>query len=244
MSQTTPTNMDLPPAVSVIVPVLHETGIIEQACAHLVTACSGCNAEIIIVDGDRRGSTINRVNSERIRTLSAPRGRAAQMNAGANAARGRVLLFVHADTRLPEGAVRDVLEICRRPAIAGGAFLLGIASEKGFFRMAEAWTNLRCRLTRIPYGDQAVFMKNRIFRELGGYSDIPLMEDIDLMQRLKQNGLKIALIRKPVVTSARRWEKEGRLFGMIRNNLLSCLYYAGVKPALLEKFYKTQSGSS
>ena len=236
--------MDLPPAVSVIVPVLHETKIIAQTCAHLLAACSGCNAEIIIVDGDRRESTIKRVDSKQIRTLTASRGRAAQMNAGANAANGRVLLFVHADTRLPEGAVRDVLEICRIPSIAGGAFLLGIASEKPFFRAAEAWANLRCRLTRIPYGDQAVFMKKRIFRELGGYADIALMEDIDLMQRLKQNGLKIALIQKPVLTSARRWEKEGRIFGMIRNNLLSSLYYAGVKPALLEKFYKNQNRPS
>lgn len=211
--------MDLTPAVSVIVPVLHETRIIEGTCAHLIAACSGCNAEIIIIDGDPRGSTINRVKSEQIRTLSAPRGRAAQMNAGANAAGGGMLLFVHADTRLPEGAIRDVLEICRRPAIAGGAFLLGIDSEKGFFRAAEAWANLRCRLTQIPYGDQAVFIKKRIFRALGGYADIALMEDIDLMQRLKQNGFKIALIRKCVQTSARRWEKEGRIFGMIRNNV-------------------------
>lgn len=232
-------NMDLSPAVSVIVPVLHETAVIEQTCAHLLAACGGRNAEIIIVDGDPRGSTINRVDSQQIRTLTASRGRAAQMNAGASAARGRLLLFVHADTRLPESAVRDVLEICRRPSIAGGAFLLSIDSKKGFFRAAQAWANLRCRLTRIPYGDQAVFMKKRIFRAFGGYADIPLMEDIDLMQRLKRNGFKIALIRKPVQTSARRWEKEGRIYGMIRNNLLSCLYYAGVKPALLKKFYKT-----
>lgn len=232
-------NIDLPPAISVIVPVLHETEIIEQTCMHLSAACSGYNAEIIIVDGDPLGSTINRVDSEQIRTLVASSGRGAQMNAGAKTASGKVLLFVHADTRLPAGAIRDVLEICRRPSIAGGAFFLGIDNKKGFFRMAEAWANFRCRLTRIPYGDQAVFVKKRIFQKFGGYADIALMEDIDLMQRLKRNGFKIVLLRKSVQTSARRWEKEGLIYGMIRNNLLSCLYYAGVKPALLEKFYKS-----
>ncbi|MCF8111229.1 MAG: TIGR04283 family arsenosugar biosynthesis glycosyltransferase [Desulfobacteraceae bacterium] len=236
-------NIDFAPLVSVIVPVLNEAAIIEQTCMHLLAACSGYSREIIIVDGDSSGSTIKHVNSDQIQTLTAPCGRASQMNAGAKAARGHILLFVHADTRLPEGAIRDIIEACRRPSIAGGAFLLGIESEKRIFRVIEALANLRCRLTRIPYGDQAVFIKKRIFRYMGGYAEIPLMEDIEIMQRLKRKGLKIELVGKSVQTSARRWEKEGIVYAVIRNNLLSFLYYAGVSPCLLNKFYRIQSKS-
>ncbi|MFW6053119.1 MAG: TIGR04283 family arsenosugar biosynthesis glycosyltransferase [Desulfosalsimonas sp.] len=201
-------NIDFTPLVSVIVPVLNEAAIIEQICMHLLAACSGYSREIIIVDGDPSGSTIKYVNSAQIQTFTAPCGRASQMNAGAKAARGRILLFVHADTRLPEGAIRDVMEACRTPSIAGGAFLLGIESEK------------------------------RIFRYMGGYTEIPLMEDIEIMQRLKRKRLKIELIGKSVQTSARRWEKEGIVYAMIRNNLLSFLYYTGANPCLLNKFYR------
>ncbi len=228
----------LPPVLSIIVPVLNESGLIRRTADHLVAASQGLNAEIIFVDGNRAGSSINLVNSSHVRGLVAPSGRGLQMNAGAAAATGGILFFVHADTRLPEGALAEVLDACRRPEIVGGAFLLGIDSRKKGFRVIEAMANLRCRLTRIPYGDQAVFIKKRVFDEAGGYAPIPLMEDIELMLRLKRRRLKIRLVRKTVFTSARRWEKDGLIYCTVRNNLLSCLYYAGVKPAVLEKFYR------
>ncbi|MFP4194840.1 MAG: TIGR04283 family arsenosugar biosynthesis glycosyltransferase [Desulfobacterales bacterium] len=228
----------LPPAVSVIVPVLGESEIIGQAARHFLSATGGVNAEVIFVDGDPSGSSIKLVNSGNIRTLISPSGRGSQMNAGAEASAGRVLMFVHADTRLPEGAMEDALDVCRCPETAGGAFLLGIDSSKRGFRIIEAAANLRCRLTRIPYGDQAVFIKKSVFKTIGGYAEIPLMEDIEIMRRLKRKGLKIRLVKKAVYTSARRWKKDGLVYGTMRNNLLSCLYYAGVKPEALKKFYK------
>ena len=228
----------LPPAVSIVVPVLNEAAIIDQVVAHLTAAGRRFNAEIIIVDADPAGSTICHVDAGRARTLAGPRGRARQMNTGAEVAGAGVLLFVHADTRLPEYAIGQVLAACRKPAIAGGAFMLAIDHPGKFYRLAEAWANLRGRLTRIPYGDQAVFIKKRVFRDLDGYAPIEIMEDIEIMQRLKRSGLEIRLINKSVQTSARRWEKEGLLYTMVRNTILSSLYYAGVKPSVLKKFYK------
>jgi len=228
----------LPPAVSIIVPVLNEQETINRTIANLAGACRGFNVEIIIVDGDPAGSTINRVGRNQVITLVAPAGRASQMNAGAKAAKGGILVFVHADTHLPPGAIGDVLRARKRPEIAAGAFFLGIDSPKRIFRLIEILANVRCRLTRIAYGDQAVFVKKRVFEQIGGFAHIPIMEDIGIMQRLKKNRLAIRLIPKPVKTSARRWEKEGLIYGIVRNNLLSCLYYAGVKPSVLRRFYK------
>lgn len=125
-------NNSFAPAVSIIVPVLNESDIIENTVIHLTEACSGHAEEIIIVDGDPSGSTIRRVKSKQILTITAPPGRAKQMNAGAEAARGGVLLFVHADTLLPRGALRDILDACRRPEIAAGAIFSALTAEKGF----------------------------------------------------------------------------------------------------------------
>lgn len=237
-------SIDVAPAVSIIVPVLNESDIIEGTVMHLTGICSGLAAEIIIVDGDPSGSTIRRVKSKQIHTITAPRGRAKQMNAGAEAGRGAVLLFVHADTFLPRGALQDILEVCSRPEIAAGAFYLSINSGKRIFRVIETLANIRCRLTRIPYGDQAVFFKKKAFMHLGGYACIPIMEDIEIMQRAKQKKLKTALIKKRVRTSARRWQKEGILYSIIRNNLLSCFFYAGTSPRALERFYSLHNPRS
>ncbi len=228
----------LPPAISIIVPVLRESGIISRTVAHLVRAAEGCSAEVIVVDGDPEGSTIRHVTiSEKVRTMTGPCGRGPQMNAGAKAASGALLLFVHADTRLPEGAIRAVLDTCLHPDIAGGAFLLGIDNQQRIYRLIEVWANLRSRLVKTPYGDQAIFIKKRVFEDMGGYAHIPLMEDLDLMERLKQGGYKIALIRDAVRTSSRRWEKQGVAYGILRNNLLSGLFYVGVDPFVLKRFY-------
>lgn len=238
MKKTKDFRILMPPVVSIIVPVLNEQETINRTIANLAGACRGFKAEIIIVDGDPAGSTINGLDTNQVITLVAPAGRASQMNAGAKAASGGILLFVHADTHLPAGAMGDVIRICRRPEIAAGAFFLGIAGSKRIFRLIEILANVRCRLTRIAYGDQAVFVKKRVFWQIGGFTDIPIMEDIEIMQRLKKNRVAIRLVPKSVETSARRWEKEGLIYGIVRNNLLSCLYYAGVRPLVLKRFYK------
>lgn len=224
--------------VSIIVPVLNESKIINRTAEHLLSASRGCNAEIIIVDGDPDGSSIRDIELAGIQTMVGPKGRGHQMNAGARAASGSIFLFVHADTCLPQDAVFAVLNACRRPGIAGGAFLLGIDNHRRIYRLIEAWANLRSRLLAMPYGDQAIFVKKSVFEKIGGYAMIPIMEDIDIMNRLKRGGYTISLIKTPVRTSARRWEAEGPAYTILRNNLLSTMFCMGLDASLLKRFYR------
>jgi hypothetical protein len=122
-------------------------------------------------------------------------------------------------------------------AIAG-SFDLGIRSEKKAFRLIEKMVFFRSRLTKIPYGDQAFFIERKFFAKLGGYKEIPIMEDVELMRRIKAAGGKIAIIPNPVQTSPRRWEREGILYCTLRNWILVMLYFFGVSPERLSKLYR------
>ena len=122
--------------------------------------------------------------------------------------------------------------------IVGGAFRLGIQSDRLAFRIIEKVANFRSRTTRIPYGDQAIFIERNFFQQVGGYKEIPLMEDVELMRRIKKAGGKIAIINRQVQTSPRRWEKEGVVRCTLRNWVLITLYFLGVSPNQLVKFYK------
>ncbi|NOY68742.1 MAG: glycosyltransferase family 2 protein [Deltaproteobacteria bacterium] len=225
------------PEFSIIIPVLNEAGIINNTIAHIRSRAFGFSHEIIVSDGDESGATINVIKAERIITCAGSRGRGSQMNQGAALATGLVLLFIHADTRLPEKAFESMNAALSRPHIAGGAFDLGIASSKKAFKVIGAIASLRSRLTRIPYGDQAIFIRTRLFRQMGGYAPIPLMEDIDLMQRIRQSGLAIDIIKRPVMTSPRRWESSGIIFTTLRNLVLSTLFYLGVSAERLARYY-------
>jgi hypothetical protein len=119
----------------------------------------------------------------------------------------------------------------------GGAFDLEIKSKKRIFRLIERAASIRSRLTRIPYGDQAIFLKKSFFDQIGGFKDIPIMEDVELMQRVKKAGQKIKFIPRKVWTAARRWEKEGIVYCTLRNWILISLYMFGVSPEKLNKFY-------
>ena len=224
--------------LSVIVPVLNEEGIIQQTIAHLKELSVDVPTEIIIVDGDPGGSTIRSIGlSDTVKTMTGPCGRGPQMNAGATAASGAILLFVHADTRLPADGIKAVVDACCAPHIAGGAFSLGIDNKDRIYRWIETWANFRSTLAKVPYGDQAIFIRKSVFARIGGYAEIPIMEDLDMMRRLKKGGYTISLIKKPVCTSARRWETQGLVYCIIRNNLLSGLFYAGVDVSVLKRFY-------
>ena len=189
------------------------------------------------MDGDPAGGTLREVVEPDITKIYAPAGRSIQMNAGAAIAGGDILLFLHADTLLPETGVKSIRDVCRDPGIVGGAFDLAIDAPGSVFRVIEKTASLRSRLTRIPYGDQAIFIKAVCFRQLGGFAQIPLMEDIDLMRRIKRRGYRIRFITEPVKTDARRWKTEGVLYTTLRNWMLSTLFYAGVSPEKLKKYY-------
>lgn len=160
------------------------------------------------------------------------------MNEGAREAWGDVLIFLHADTELPREALKLITSSIRKHDIVAGAFNLGIKSRRLIFRIIEHIASFRSRVSRIPFGDQAIFIKRDYFNEIGGYDEIPLMEDVEIMRRIKKRGDKIFIINKTVMTSPRRWEQEGVVRCTLRNWFIQILYYCSVSPQRLVKYYR------
>ena len=223
---------------SVIIPVLNERAVIRETIDHVRSLERGEAAEIVVADGDPAAGTLRAIPDGSVRKVLSPPGRGAQLNRGAAAATGEVLLFLHADTKLPPDALVLIAETLRDGSLAGGAFDLAIDSPARAFRLIEGVASLRTRLTRIPYGDQAIFLRRERFRAVGGYREIPIMEDVDLMRRLKRSGGRIAVLPARVSTSARRWEREGVLFTTLRNWALVSLFLLGVDPCRLARWYR------
>lgn len=224
--------------VSVIVPVLHESERINKVIAHLRDLDQNGGLEIIVVDGHHAGSTIKTITDRSVITLCAPAGRASQMNRGARAACGSILLFLHCDTLLPVNGIAAIRDILKSGRCHAGAFALGIDSKRWIFRITERYVAARTRLTRIPFGDQAIFMRREYFNLIGGYREIPLMEDVELMQRIKKRGDRICIIPEKVQTSSRRWDREGIFYCTFRNWVLQLGYAFGVSPRQLVKWYR------
>jgi rSAM/selenodomain-associated transferase 2 len=229
--------------ISIIIPVLNETGTINATLTCLQQQSTETRLEVVIVDADPAGTTLKAIHitpSSRfvLKTDRTARGRGLQMNRGAEIATAAIILFLHADTLLPEGAFEAAISTLQDPQIVGGAFDLGIRSSKWGYRVIETVGSLRSRLTRLPYGDQAIFLRRDYFHDIGGFSMIPIMEDVDLMQRIKNQGDRIAIIDRQVLTDPRRWEKEGFVYGTLRNWVLMILYLMGVSPHKLVKYYR------
>jgi len=224
--------------ISIILPVLHEAGTINTVIAHLRGLQQNSPLEIIVVDGDPAGGTLQAIQDEgSVRVLAEP-GRARQMNCGASQAHGEVLLFLHADTLLPQQGLTRIAVALTDTRIVAGAFDLGFDTKRNIFRVTEKYAALRTRLTRIPFGDQAIFVRKTYFNEIGGYAEIPLMEDIELMAHIKKRGGRISIIPLRVLTSPRRYEQEGLLYCTFRNWALQLCYLAGVSPEKLVKWYR------
>jgi len=223
---------------STIVPALHESDKINSLVEQLQGLKSSQDAEIIVVDGNPNADTIQAIASDRVKKMVAPKGRARQMNAGASRAKGEILIFLHADTELPANALETINSAMAQGGYVGGAFELDFNSVKMRFRMLARLASLRCRLTGIPYGDQAIFIKRHYFNALCGYRDIPLMEDVELMRRIRRRGDKICIVTEQVRTSPRRWEQEGFVYVNARNAFLFFSYILGVSPEKLASFYK------
>jgi len=219
--------------ISVIIPVLDEADGIVQALTALAPMRAR-GVEIVVVDGGSRDQTIERARPLADCVIVAPRGRGAQMNAGAAVAAGTVLLFLHADTRLPDDADRLIVEGLARSGHAWGWFDVGIAGSHPLFPLIAAMMNLRSRLTGIATGDQAMFMNSEAFA--AGFPDIPLMEDIAMSKRLKRLGRPLC-IATPVVTSGRRWKKHGVARTILLMWRLRFAYLMGADPARLARSY-------
>lgn len=219
--------------ISVIIPALNEEEVIEKTLRYLMNAPE---IEVIVSDGGSMDQTVE-IASRHARIVASKSGRGNQMDAGAAEASGDILLFLHADTVLPENWKDEILLAMSDKRVVGGAFSLCIDSDRYSHKIIAAAANIRSRLTSMPYGDQGIFARRSVFESIGGFRDIPIMEDVDLMQRLKRAG-KVVLLKDKVMTSARRWEKEGVVYTTLRNWLLITLYYMGVYPERLYRFYK------
>ncbi|MBI4487582.1 MAG: TIGR04283 family arsenosugar biosynthesis glycosyltransferase [Deltaproteobacteria bacterium] len=194
------------------------------------------SGEIIVVDGGSTDKTRDIAAKERVMIVTSPRGRARQMNHGARLACGDVFLFLHADSRLPLSATSDILSALEDPRCVGGRFDVRLDDERWMFWLIGNLISLRSRLTQVATGDQAIFVRRRVFEEIGGFLDIPLMEDIAFSRMLKKKG-RVACLKSRVVTSARRWEIEGIWRTILKMWLLRLLFLAGVSPFRLRRFY-------
>jgi rSAM/selenodomain-associated transferase 2 len=216
--------------LSVIVPALNEAENI-GGCLRSVRAQTV--AEIVVVDGGSSDATISRAQGL-ARVIGSGRGRALQMNAGARAAAGGVLLFLHADTRLHPQAVAELARVLQDPRVVGGTFTLRFDSPQPLLKFYGRCTELPLRCLR--FGDQGIFVRRQVFEALGGFRPLPLMEDVDFLRRLGSAG-RLALVRRPVTTSARRFRARGALRQQLLNIALVLLYRLGVAPATLARWY-------
>jgi rSAM/selenodomain-associated transferase 2 len=221
--------------LSIIIPCLNEASEIGATLAACQPARSH-GAEIIVVDGGSCDETVDIATPAADVVLSAPRGRASQMNAGAQRARGEILLFLHADSRLPADAVPQVLDELTRSGKHWGRFDVTISGKHPFLPVIGALMNARSRLTRIATGDQALFVRRTLFAKVGGFPELPLMEDIALSTQLA-NVSKPLCLRQRVTTSGRRWEKHGVLRTVLLMWRLRLAYWRGVSPFELARLY-------
>ncbi len=190
-----------------------------------------------MVDGGSSDSTAEIARAVASRVLIVPGGRTAQMNAGAAVASGEVLLFLHGDTVLPRAWLDAVDAAMNQPGVVGGAFELGLDDSAPAMRIVEWLANFRSRQFQMPYGDQAIFVRADAFAKVGGFPNMPIMEDLEFVGRLRKLG-RVRIANARVVTSARRWKELGVLRTTVVNQVVIAGYYLGFSPRALRRLYK------
>jgi len=221
--------------ISVIIPVLNEAEVIANCIGSLRTEAR--DIEIIAVDGGSVDGTLEIIgNFCDVALVKSPRGRGRQMNEGASAATGDIFLILHADTTLEQGWSNEIMIALDDCSVKAGAFTLAIASPERQCRLIELMVGLRCRLWMLPYGDQGIFVRRDVFERIGGYRDIPLMEDVDLVERIKREG-GISILPGKAFTSYRRWEKRGWIQTTLMNQLIMVMFRLGADTQSLAELY-------
>ena len=224
------------PRLSIVVPALNEAARI-GTCLQALAALRQRGVEVIVVDGGSTDGTVASAAALADRVLQAPRGRARQMNAGAAQARAETLLFLHADTQLPDDALHAIETALVDPRTHWGRFDVRIAGKPLLLRVVAWLMNLRSRSSGIATGDQAIFVRRSAFQRAGGFPDQPLMEDIELSRRLCK-GSAPACLRQQVTTSGRRWERDGVWRTIALMWRLRWLYWTGTPPERLARLYE------
>lgn len=219
--------------ISVIIPVLNEAKILDKTLSQLQSELEG--HELIVVDG---GSTDNSVSiAEKYgRVISSERGRAKQLNAGANAAKGDVLIFLHADIWLEKGALKAV-KSALSSGYVGGGFLQKIDGRNFLYRIIEITADMRGKCLKVFYGDSGIFLRRTDFHRIGGFPDVQIMEEIVFSKKLRKAG-KTTMVKPYIHISARRWEKNGILRTTAKNWLITALYFLGFSQERLAKLYR------
>ncbi|HXK61053.1 MAG TPA: TIGR04283 family arsenosugar biosynthesis glycosyltransferase [Acidobacteriota bacterium] len=211
------------PSISVIIPALNEAGRIGEVLDHVLTEPG---VEAIVADGGSRDDTRLIAHERGARVVSSPAGRGQQMNIGAAIASGEILVFLHADTILPGGYAGVIKEILADSRVVAGAFTFRLDLSTPLLRLTEIGANLRSRWLSLPFGDQALFLRARTFRQTGGFQSYPIMEDVEFVCRLRKLG-KIRIANEAIVTSARLWQQVGPLKVMTLHAFALTAYQLG-----------------
>jgi rSAM/selenodomain-associated transferase 2 len=222
-------------AISIIIPVLNEAKQLPKLL-DIQNAASG--VEIIVVDGGSQDETVEIALAKGVKLVQSEAGRAIQMNTGAEIATGDILLFLHADTQLPDQFDLMIRETVSNPTTIAGAFELKIDADLPGLRWIERGVNWRSRFLQMPYGDQAIFLRRDVFKKLGGFPELPIMEDFEWVRTLRQHGT-ISIVPASVITSGRRWQKLGVLRTALINQLVILAYFLGVSPYRIRQWYRT-----
>lgn len=221
--------------ISVIIPVWNEASHLP---ATLTAMPRSPHLEVIVVDAGSQDGSVDIAQRYGAQVLQAHPGRAHQMNRGAAVATGEILLFLHADTRLPADFIAAIHQTLALPQVVAGAFDLAIHDSNWQLRLIEWGVYWRSRLCQLPYGDQAIFLTAQTFQQLSGFPELPILEDVVLVQRLKQLG-RIAIAPGHVLTSGRRWQRLGVVKTTLTNQLVLLGYQFGVSPTRLSRWYRS-----
>jgi rSAM/selenodomain-associated transferase 2 len=224
--------------VSIIVPIYNEAAALPGFVEHLqgLRTADPAGIELVLVDGGSSDDSVEEIEEAGLVCRHANRGRAVQMNDGAQAATGDLLLFLHADTRINLEAIAQARQAIVDGAV-GGFFEVCLSSSRPLLSLVGRMISWRSRLSGVASGDQAIFVTRAAFDEVGGYAALPLFEDVDLSRRLKRLG-QFTAVDASVTTSARRWENGGAIRTILRMWILRVLYYCGVSPERLERYYE------
>ena len=230
-----------PITISLIIPVFNEASIIEEYLSKIPIRS---DLEVIIVDGQSDDETVALCEKIQLKfkpkiVISPLKGRANQLNFGASLAIGQILCFLHLDSQLPSDYFTQIEKLFSYPQAIAGAFSLAIDAPQIPFRWLEKLVNWRSRLFSLPYGDQGLFLKTSVFKKMGGFAPMPIMEDYEFVQRLKKQGT-IYISQASILTSSRRWQKLGILKTTLINQGIILGYYLKINPKILANWYRNQ----